>query len=184
MAKDHESAGAEALFDVVYDLHRRALYAYFLARTGESETAADLLQELFLRAWRHIGALRGLEAERVRYWLFAVAKNILADHYRRRAARPMTEEEMALAAEDPATLAETPEAKALAREELALLDGAIRRLPEDLRTILFLGTLGGMKSGEIGAALGKPAGSVRYGLHEARRRLAKEIGLLDGGMTR
>jgi RNA polymerase sigma-70 factor (ECF subfamily) len=61
------------------------------------------------------------------------------------------------------------------RELVALLDLAIKRLPEDLRTVLALSVLAEMSSTEISAALGKPAGTIRYQLARARKYLADEL---------
>lgn len=162
--------------------HCQGVYAYFLARTGDLETALDLLQETFLRAWRHIDDLGGLEDERQRYWLFTVARNALTDHYRKEASRA---EAYLKYARDPAqpmrsSLGE-PGRELEAREELQCLDRVIRRLPEALRTVLLMQVLAGMSSGQIGDALGRPAGTVRYQVSLARRRLAEEMRLIEEG---
>ena len=81
----------EALFDAIYEEHQRALYAYFFGRTADREQALDLLQELFLRVWRSLLSLESLAPEKRQFWLFAVARNLVVDHYRSRAARDRTE---------------------------------------------------------------------------------------------
>jgi len=60
------------------------------------------------------------------------------------------------------------------------VDRAIRRLPEHLRTVLVLQVLGERTSAEIGEMLDRPAGTVRYQLSQARKRLAEELRLLGG----
>jgi len=59
-----------------------ALRVYFLGRTSNPEAALDLSQEAFLRAWRNAPTLRALSPERQRYWLSAVAKNLVVDRHR------------------------------------------------------------------------------------------------------
>lgn len=59
-----------------------ALHVYFLGRTSNPEAALDLLQEAFLRAWRNAPTLRALSPERQRYWLSAVARNLVVDRHR------------------------------------------------------------------------------------------------------
>ncbi len=71
-----------ACFDSIYEANSRALHAYFLGRTSDPEAALDLSQEAFLRTWRNVSKLRVLSPERRRYWLYAVAKNLVADHHR------------------------------------------------------------------------------------------------------
>ncbi|HZP83570.1 MAG TPA: sigma-70 family RNA polymerase sigma factor [Chthonomonadaceae bacterium] len=165
-----------ALFNALYREHYRSLYAYLLGHTAEGETAADLLQETFVRVWRNRAQVRQVPPERRRFWLFAVARNIAADYHRRRAVRqrheaalPETERAGDLAA-DPARTVE-------ARETASAVDAAIARLPETLRTVLTLHLVGEMTSVEIGAALKKSPGTVRYQLAEARKRIARELGL-------
>jgi len=72
------------------------------------------------------------------------------------------------------------EADVIGRNELEVLDAAIARLPEALRTVLVLQVLGDRTSAEIGELLGRPAGTVRYQLAQARRRLAEELRLMSG----
>ncbi len=168
-------APAAALFDRVYAEHQQALHAYFLGRTGDPEAALDLLQEAFLRVWRHLPSLQAIAPGEQRYWLFTVARSALTDHYRRQATRLAVEQDLDDDAGDPAPTADEPAGRLLADEELALLDRAIGRLPADLRTPLLMQVLGEMTSGQIGQALGKPAGTIRYQISLARRRLLEEM---------
>jgi len=56
---------------------------------------------------------------------------------------------------------------------------AIRRLPEPQRFALTMAAVGGMTSAELAAALGVPAGTVRYPLSLARRAVAEALGPYD-----
>lgn len=159
------SAACGATLDALYTAHHRALYAYFYGHTGDENQAADLLQEAFLRAWRRIGELQGLEAANARYWLFGVARNLLIDNYRRRAARR----------DEPLDDAPEPTAPAEDRDAALDLEAAIARLPAEQREVLALSALGGLTSAEIGEALGRPAGTVRYVLSLARKALAEQL---------
>ncbi len=171
MTQSHRSS--TPLFDDLYALHRTTLHAYFLGRTGDPELALDLLQELFVRAWRSIQTLEALPAERRHHWLFAIARNLVVDTYRKRGAGQAAHERLQrLAAPEHV---EAAERGALEREQLAELHAAIRQLPDDLRVVLVLQVLGERTSGEIGEILGRPAGTVRYQLAQARRRLANEL---------
>ncbi|HZO89719.1 MAG TPA: RNA polymerase sigma factor [Chthonomonadaceae bacterium] len=181
MSRDsrHQERGAlVSLFNTLYAEHHRSLYAYLLGHTADGDTAADLLQETFVRVWRHIEEAGQIPEARRRFWLFAIARNIVTDHHRRRAVRQrhegvLPERDMPAEADgDPARTIE-------AQETAAAVDAAIARLPEDLRTALTLHLLGDMTSAEIGAALQRPAGTVRYQIAQARRRIARELGLME-----
>jgi RNA polymerase sigma-70 factor (ECF subfamily) len=164
------------LFDSLYREHYRPVFAYLLGRTGDREAAADLLQETFLRVWQRIADLCPLPDDQRRYWLFAVARSRVGDYHRRRAVR----ERHAAALPDtlPAGSADADPARVVeARETGAAVDRAIAALPDDLRTVLVMHLLTEMTSAQVGQALGKPAGTVRYQLAQARRRIARALAL-------
>lgn len=168
----------EALFDALYTAHHRVLYAYLLGGSGDRETAEDLLQETFVRVWQHLDTLQALPEERHRFWLFAAARNLLRDAGRRKQVRVA---HTALLCDTPQSAggAQDPVARVLYRDTAEALDTAIRALPSELRIVLSLHRVGGLTSAEIGKILARPAGTVRYQLAMARRRLAREIGLCE-----
>lgn len=177
-----QGRGLAGRFDALYDRHARPVHAYFLGHTGDDQVASDLMQETFLRVWRHRADLEGMPEERQRYWLFGIGRNLLTDHYRRQAVRGIVtacEAESLEAHPDAAS-----ERERATRDETLDLDAAIARLPEDLRAVLAMSVLGEMTSGEIGEALGRPAGTVRYQLSQARRALAEMLELERGAPVR
>lgn len=71
-------AGGARGFEEFYARHERAVLAFFLRRTGEPETAADLAAETFARALAGRDRVdRGSGA--ARDWLFGIARHLLAD---------------------------------------------------------------------------------------------------------
>jgi RNA polymerase sigma-70 factor (ECF subfamily) len=171
----------ESLFDGLYEAHRQTLHAYLLGRTSDPELALDLLQEAFVRAWRNLDTLLALPAPRQRAWLFATGRNLVIDQYRARATRAAAHDALAAEVEHDAPVSESAEQTVERERELHLVEAAMQRLPDDLRTVLVLQVLGGHTSAEIGELLGRPAGTVRYQLSRARKLLAEELRLLDAG---
>jgi RNA polymerase sigma-70 factor, ECF subfamily len=169
----------ELLFDELYRSHRQTLHAFFLGRTGDAELALDLVQDTFVRVWRSLGTVADLAAERQRAWLFSIARNLLIDQYRAQATRRATAEAVAREAAVRDSTAAPADAHLAQRERRDALDRAIRQLPEDLRTVLVLQVVGERTSSEIGQLLDRPAGTVRYQLAAARRRLAHDMQLMD-----
>ena len=168
------------LFDVIYRANAAAVYDYLVGRTSDVEVARDLLQETCIRLWRGVAELSDLTPQRQRAWLFTVARNLVVDFYRSRASAAAARDalgQQALAAHD--AIAPAAETDAISRSELERVDAAIARLPESLRMVLVLQVLGERTSAEIGDLLGRPAGTVRYQLAQARRRLADELQLMD-----
>lgn len=175
--KKNERDHTVALFDGLYEGHHRVVHAFLVGQVGDSERALDLLQETFVRVWKHIAEVEAIPDSQRRYWLMTLARNIATDYHRRNAVRkhlqlPLTEQENRVvdATYDPA--------RVYSQNELqSLIDDAIRGLPVELRTPLTLHLLGEMTSAEIGAVLELPAGTVRYRISEARRRIAAKVGL-------
>ena len=163
----------EQRFDELYAAHHAALHAFFLARTSDPEAALDLLQELFLRAWRSLSSIEALPRERQPFWLYSVARNLVVDHYRARGAREAAQLKLERFA--PPDHVAAAEDEVVSAEQLRRLDAAIWRLPDDLRQVLLLQAVGECNSTQIGEMLGQPAGTVRYHLAEARRRLAADL---------
>jgi RNA polymerase sigma-70 factor (ECF subfamily) len=133
------------------------------------------VQEVFLRAWRRIDELADMAEQSRRAWLYAVARNLLTDHYRAAATCAQTNASLQAAAAsvrigpvDPAGLAETA-------DEVELVGAAIRALPPEQRLILTMHAVGEMNSSQIGEALEQPAGTIRYKLSTARRALARAL---------
>ena len=166
----------EAEFRRLYQAHRAAVHAYFTGRTGGHPSAADLMQDVFLRVWQHLDELADLSADRQRAWIFTVARNLAVDAYRLQHTRAATEQALA---REPARTPPPASTAVLAAERAAVVGEAIRRLPEQQRVTLALAAAGELNSSEIAAALGVPAGTVRYRLSLARRSLAEALGHYD-----
>ncbi|MBN2623526.1 MAG: hypothetical protein JXA83_09165, partial [Acidimicrobiales bacterium] len=86
-----------------------ALYLFAWRRLGDAGAAEEVVQDTLLRAWRYAdrfdpqrGTLPG--------WLFAIARNVVTDRYRRRDARP---HEVGPVAEDDAPMTDADVERAL-----------------------------------------------------------------------
>ena len=77
----------EASMRSVYALHGAAVLRFATALTYDRQRAEDVVQETFLRLWRHPEALCSAHAS-IRPWLFTVARRIVIDARRARALRP------------------------------------------------------------------------------------------------
>jgi RNA polymerase sigma-70 factor, ECF subfamily len=170
----------EAEFRRLYEAHRAAVHAYFTGRTGDPQSAADLMQDVFLRAWQHLEKLADMPDDRRRAWIFTVARNLSVDAHRRWHTRAGAEQ--ALAHEptcSPQSASTAASTAVIGAERVAVVGEAIRRLPEQQRITLTMAAAGGMTSAEVAAALGVPAGTVRYRLSLARRAVADALDRYD-----
>ena len=163
-------------FDELFSQYHQAVFGFFLAKTSHREQAEDLLQETFLRVWKNIDDISGESTSRVKSWIFRVARNLLIDFYRRRDTRRSSQKELKQGSQNLKDYSRNGVAKKTHQDDtLARLDEEIKCLPEEERTILHMSVMGELSSQEIGELLEMPAGTVRYRLHEARKKLKKKL---------
>jgi RNA polymerase sigma-70 factor, ECF subfamily len=103
-----------AFLDQLFQRNHPRVAAWCLRMTGDAETAADLAQEVFLKAFQRIDSFRG--DSRFTTWLYAIARNHCMDELRSRATRaeermgPAMDEVPDLRYEDISTTMERREA--------------------------------------------------------------------------
>jgi RNA polymerase sigma-70 factor (ECF subfamily) len=150
--------GDEVAFRAIYARFHRAVHAVALARL-EPRDAEDLVQDVFVEAWRKLDDLR--EPAAFPGWLLRLARNRTVDRVRRRVVvEPLPEQ----GAEAP------PYAEARA----ALL--AIRSLPEAYHETLIMRLVEGMTGPEIAERTGMRPDSVRVNLHRGFALLRQRLG--------
>ena len=79
----------DAAIRQLYSHHARALHGYVEQFCPDRASADDIVQETFIRAWRHLPQLSA-DDRPVRPWLYRVARNLLIDANRAARARPMS----------------------------------------------------------------------------------------------
>ena len=166
----------EAEFRRLYEANRAAVHAYFTGRTGDAQWAADLMQDVFLRVWQHLAKLTDMPDDGQRAWIFTVARNLSVDAHRHQHTAAGVAQALAC---EPARPQQPASTAVIAGERVAVVGEAIRRLPETQRITLTMAAAGGMTSAELAAALGVPAGTVRYRLSLARRAVAEALDRYD-----
>lgn len=155
-------AGDPAPFDVLYRRHVRLVHAVLIGRTTRSDVE-DLVQEVFLTAWRQLRGLRDPAA--FCGWVLTIARHLRVDHARSiRRQEELDEHRMGVVA--PVGSDGLEAARAL---------GAIRRLPEAYRDTLLLRLVEGMTGPEIAARTGLTPASVRVNLCRGMKLLRDQL---------
>lgn len=157
--------GDARAFARLYAEHKTRVWALAYRMAGP-EHAAELTQDVFVRAWSKLGTFRG-EA-RFSTWLHRLAVN----HILSRRAAFATHRARFLA--DGDILDEIP-ARANGRELGMDFESAIARLPEGARAIFVLYDIEGYRHEEIGALLGISTGTTKAQLHRARMLLRRHL---------
>jgi RNA polymerase sigma-70 factor (ECF subfamily) len=151
-------------FAAFYQRNARPLWAYLARVSGNATMADDFLQESFVRFLSSQTRPDGEVA--CRHYLFAIATNLMRDHWRK---APMA----AIDDVAPAALpsAEPPDAETIG--QLALLSSAFPRLRARERQLLWLAYAEGNTHKEIAEITGLSSPSIRIMLFRARRKLAR-----------
>ena len=166
-ARDEPAADADAAVRQLYARHAVALRGYVERFCPDGASADDIVQETFIRAWRHLPQLTG-DGRPVRPWLFRVARNLLTDASRAARSRPVTVP--AQGAEEG--LDDTGLNQVLDRQ---LVTGALRQLSPAHRAVLVEVFYGGDTVEKAARQLGIPHGTARSRLHYALQALRARL---------
>jgi len=161
-------AGDTSAFEVIYRETSPRVFALCLRLSGGTrEEASELMQTVFINAWKNLSSFRGDSA--LSSWLHRLTVNAMLESARaekRRTAR-------VLSIEDPESISaegvrHTP--------DLQLdLERAIAALPEGARMAFVLHEIEGFQHEEIAEQLGVTTGTVKSQLHRARQLLIKAL---------
>jgi len=177
--------GDAAAFEALMARHERPLWTFVRRFVGDPDTAADLLQEVFLRV---VGAAAGWKHDaKVSTWLYTIARNLCTDHARRavhrRASsldapvRPMAGDSSGPILVDRVAARDAgAEGEAMDRQLRMHIDQAVDLLPPDQREVFLMREVMDLSFAEIAQAVGATEPTVksrmRYALEKLRQALA------------
>ena len=166
-------AGDLAAFEDLYRTHGGRLYAVAYRMLGHADDAEDMLQEVFLTAFRKIASYRGDSS--LGTWLYRLGVNVCLDRLRSKARRNELRTD-ALEADDPPLQHGDRGLSVVHRLDL---ERAIRDLPDGCRAAFLLHDVEGFEHREIASLLGIAEGTSKSQVHKARRRLRSALAQKD-----
>lgn len=169
--------GDMAAFDDLVLRYKDRIYNVVFRFLGHHEDAQDVVQEVFVRAYRGIQDFQG--RSQVYTWLFSIAgnlsRNALRDSGRKGRNQGVSlnrlEEDAPQVAQRVARVDENPAAVAEQHELNEVLQECIETLPEHYRMVFVLRTFEQLSYDEIAETLGCPRGTVKSRLNQARSQL-------------
>lgn len=189
MTREQEAAivrkvlGGDAnAFETLVLEYEKNVYNIALRMTGNSEDAADMTQEAFIKAYNSLQSFRG--DSKFSVWLYRIVSNVCLDFLRSKNRRPtvslsVEDDDGEDAQLDVADESQTPELLL----DRKLTRDSVRRgldsLPPDYRQILLLREIQGLSYDEIAQALSLEVGTVKSRIFRARKRLCTF--LIDDG---
>ncbi len=164
--------------------YEKKVYNVALRILGNSEDAADMTQEAFIKAFNSLSGFRG--DSKFSVWLTRIVSNLCLDFLRSRSRRPT----VSLSVEDDegddvqldiADVSQSPELlleRSLTRESVRR---GLKALPEDYREILLLREIQGLSYDEIADALNIEVGTVKSRIFRGRKKLCDYL-IKDGNI--
>jgi RNA polymerase sigma-70 factor (ECF subfamily) len=164
LRKDRKATAefVERFADAIYNYVHWRLYP-------ATDAAEDLVQDVFLDAWRGLERYRGDAA--LTAWLLGIARHKVQDYYRK-ALRTVE------LPDDPGAASEHPEfERALAdRQQEARIQQVLAELPETYRVVLLWRYWDGQSGAQIAAAIGRTEKAVERLLARAREQFRARYG--------
>jgi RNA polymerase sigma-70 factor (ECF subfamily) len=165
-------------FERMVSAYERRIYNVALKLTGDSDDAADLTQETFLRAFRAWGRFRGDSATYT--WLYRIVVNLNKDRIGREVRRRERETSIDTGGAQSGPIeiedtTETPHKEAERHEARGLLAEAIRDLPDGYRECVVLKDVEGLSYDEIAQVMDITVEAVRSRLARARQQLRQRL---------
>ena len=164
--------GNFAQLGVLFDRHHREVFEFLVRTTGQRALAEDLVQDVFERILKYRETYRG-EAG-FRPWLFRIACNARADHYRRRMPIASLAEDYDTEDKSPGPAQALEDASDTARLQRALLE-----LRADKRDLIVLARFSDLKYEVIAELLGVDVGTIKVRVHRALKELRDKFLELD-----
>src|ERR1700691_2712558 len=165
--RDGRSGDPDAVIRALYTDYAKALHGYVEQFCPDRTSADDVVQETFIRAWRHLSKL-GADDRPIRPWLFRVARNLLIDADGAARARPVLVQ--ALPDEDAGT--DSALDQVLDRE---LVCAALQHLSPAHRAVLIEAFYNGGSLAAVARELGIPHGTARSRMHYALQALRQQL---------
>ena len=171
------AAGDTGAFDALYGRHRLRLYRFLLRQLRDGALADELFQDI----WQKVIAARQSWTPEATFgtWLYRIAHNRLADHWRalqHRPAAPGDAEERTERVPDP----DTPERQLSDFEQRRQLQLALDELPAEQREVILLQLEQELTLEEIGEVTGVGRETVKSRLRYAMDKLRARLGSVAG----
>lgn len=168
-------AGDRAEFARFVEAYSGIVYRLALKILNNPQDAEDVLQETFIKAFRHLADFDG--RSKLSTWLYRIATNEALMVLRRRKINPLSIDEpddSAQEEQEPMQIIDwccLPEGEMMSTEARKYMDSAIDKLPYSLRVVFLLREIEGLSTKETADVLNLSETAVKTRLSRARLRL-------------
>lgn len=164
--------GDSSAFGILYDHYQPRIYRFTMVKVSHREEAEDLTHQVFLKAWQSIQSYKDLGFP-FSSWLYRIARNQIADHYRTKKEKISIEE---LNPEEiPAEEHHTRNALS-EKVEVERVMKAVRKLKQEYQDVIIMRFVEDLALKETAAALDRSEGAVKLLQHRAIKELKDILG--------
>lgn len=169
-------AGDTDLFAVIIERYQGKLFAYLYRLIGSREEAEDLLQDVFIKAFKN---MQSYDIERkFSSWIYRIAHNEAINYIKRRSLKRFISWEDITSTKDKLVSNSTEEGADfmwLRKETIGEVDEAINKLPIKYKQVLLLRYYSEKSYEEISEILQKPVNTVGTLINRAKKKMAEEM---------
>lgn len=169
----------KSIFTDLFEAYQLPLYCYLLQMSRNKQVAEELLQETFYRAMISLEVKNMAQAKA---WLFKVARNLFIDWTRKSKSEQRLVERIQLERTDNDSIG-NPEEQLENRTKQEHIEEVLSRLPERMRTILYLREIQEFTYKEVVTAMNLSESQVKTTLFRARKKFRYYDQLLKGGYS-
>lgn len=172
--------GDYSAYEELVRRYQRRIYALVYNMTSNKEDTEDLVQDVFVKAYRVLSGFKGHSSFYTWVYRIAVNRTINFLHKRKRRGSNVSLDDVDQAVErDPALVdlrsRESPVRDVTISELQKKLNAALQTLSEDHRAVVVMHDIQGMQHSEIASILNCSEGTVRSRLFYARKQLQHEL---------
>lgn len=168
LVREAQSGDSEA-FAQLYDAYVERVYRYILFRVSDDTMTEDLVSQVFLKAWQNLERYK-MGGSPFIAWLFAIARNLVIDHYRSKKETLPLED-----AKDLPSDMDGPDEEAQAQFDFQAVRDALQFLTPDQQQALVLKYIAELPNKTIAKIMNKQEGTIRGLQMRALQTLAKHL---------
>lgn len=148
-------SGDDEAFTRLYDAYVERLYRYVFFRVSDDTATEDLVSQVFLKAWQNLDRYK-IGGSPFIAWLYAIARNLVIDHYRSKKELAPLEEAVALPSDQ-----QSLDEQVQLQFDIDALRDALQFLSADQQQVLILKYIAGLPNPDIARIMNKQEGTIR-----------------------